>query len=155
VELLIGAVILVGIAGTVVPFLPGPLLVAAAVLVYALVEQTQAAWLTCAICLAILVVGFVLKWVIPARHVSGEVDRLPLFVGGILAVVGFFVIPIVGLVIGFVAGVFGTELVRSRSPAQAWPATRRAITAAGISMLIDLAAVVVTGCVWLVAVVLY
>lgn len=69
--------------------------------------------------------------------------------------IGFFVIPVVGLFIGFVAGVFAVELFKSRSFAAAWPATKQALAAAGLSMLIELASVVVTGGVWLAAVVLY
>jgi len=155
VELLVGVVILLGVAGTIIPFFPGPALVALAVVGYAVLEKSQTAWVTCALCVAILVVGFAAKWVIPAKHVSGDVDRLPLFVGAVLAVVGFVVLPVVGLPIGFVLGVFATELLRSRSPRLAWPATKRAMSAAGLSMLIDLTAVVVAGGVWLVSVVLY
>lgn len=147
--LIAGSVIILGIIGTVVPLLPGSLLVAVGVVGYAVVIQDNAAWVGAGIALVVLAIGLVAKWLIPARAVSGEVDNLPLVIGAIAAVVGFFVIPFVGIPVGFIVGVLGTELVRTRRWSQAWPATQHAIKAAGLSMLIELASVVIAGCVWL------
>ncbi len=147
--LVAGAIIIVGIVGTVVPVLPGSLLVGAGVLVYALLVQQPLAWVCLAVVLLVLLIGTVAKYLVPARTVSGDVDRLPLIVGGVAGVVGFFVIPIVGLPVGFILGVLGTELVRTRHWRRAWTSTRHAIKAAGLSLLIELAAVVIAGCVWL------
>ena len=43
--------------------------------------------------------------------------------GALLGIVGFFVIPVVGLVIGFVVGVYLAEWYRLRDVARAWRAT--------------------------------
>jgi uncharacterized protein YqgC (DUF456 family) len=67
------------------------------------------------------------------------VPNRTLIVGGVLGIVGFFVIPIVGLVVGFVLGVFLAEQVRLRDTRQAWPSTKHALKATGLSMLIELA----------------
>ena len=48
-------------------------------------------------------------------------------------------IPVVGLLVGFVLGVYLAELRRVGSEA-AWPATRHALKAVGLSMLIELVA---------------
>ena len=147
--LVAGAVIILGIVGTVVPLLPGSLLVAVGVVGYAVVIQDNAAWVGAGIALVVLAVGLVAKWLIPARAVSGEVDNLPLVIGAISAVVGFFVISFLGIPVGFVLGVLGTELIRTREIPKAWQATKQAIKAAGLSMMIELASVVIAGCVWL------
>lgn len=147
--LIAGAVIVLGIIGTVVPLLPGSLLVAVGVVGYAMVIQENAAWIGAGIALLVLGIGLIAKWLVPARTVAAEVDNLPLIVGGIAAVVGFFVIPVVGIFVGFVLGVLGTELVRTRRWDEAWPATQQALKAAGLSMIIELASVVLAGCVWL------
>ena len=147
--LVAGAIIVVGIVGTVVPLLPGALLVAAGGVVYALLVQQPAAWVGAGLALVCLAIGLVAKYLVPARAVSGDVDRWPLAIGGVAGVVGFFVIPVVGLPVGFIVGVFGTELVRTRRFDAAWTATRHALKAAGLSLLIELASVVVAGCVWL------
>ena len=40
--------------------------------------------------------------------------------GAVLGVIGFFVIPVVGLVVGFVLGVYLAELVHRRDQRRAW-----------------------------------
>jgi hypothetical protein len=72
-----------------------------------------------------------------------------LLAGGVLAVVGFFVIPVVGLPIGFVLGVYLSELQRV-GRALAWPRTRSALRAVGVSILIELAAGLLAALTWLV-----
>ena len=65
--------------------------------------------------------------------------RLPKFGLALPAMVwwiGFFVVPVVGLPIGFVLGIYLAELQRV-GRAQAWPATRHALTAVGLALLID------------------
>lgn len=147
-EWLAGLLILVGIVGTVVPLLPGLLLVGIAVVGYAAYSGERAAWIAAGICVAILAAGWVAKWLVPARKVSGDVHNLSLAVGGVAALVGFFVIPVVGLVVGFVGGVFLSELARTRALETAWPATRQAIKAAGLAMLIELTSAVLAGALW-------
>ena len=68
--------------------------------------------------------------------------------GGLLGIVGFFVIPVVGLPLGFVVGVFLVELSRSRTTAVAWTSTVAAMKATGLSILIELASVLLAGSVW-------
>jgi uncharacterized protein YqgC (DUF456 family) len=74
-----------------------------------------------------------------------------LLLGAVLGVVGFFVIPVVGLVVGFVLGVYLSEL-RRLGPDRAWPATRAALTAVGLSMLIELLASLAAALTWAVGV---
>ena len=56
-----------------------------------------------------------------------------------LGVVGFFVVPVVGLFVGFVLGVYLAER-RRVGGAAAWPSTKEALRAVGLSILIELAA---------------
>ena len=56
------------------------------------------------------------------------------------AFAGFFVVPVVGLVLGFVAGVYAAERRRVGVEA-AWPSTLAALRAVGLCILIELAAV--------------
>jgi len=62
--------------------------------------------------------------------------------------VGFFVIPVVGLLVGFVLGVYLSELQRVGRRG-AWPATKAAVKAVGLSMLIELTAAMAAAAVWL------
>ena len=67
--------------------------------------------------------------------------------GGALGVVGFFVVPVIGAVLGFVLGVYLSELQRVGA-GPAWPATKAALKAVGLSVLIELAAAVLAASVW-------
>jgi uncharacterized protein YqgC (DUF456 family) len=67
-------------------------------------------------------------------------------------VIGFFVVPVIGALIGFPVGVFVAELVRHRHPGPAWRATWVALKGVGIGIAIQLGAGVVMIGVWLAAV---
>lgn len=142
---LLGVAVVLGIIGTIFPILPGSLFVAVGAIGYALWAQQTPITVAAIIALMILVVGFGLKYLIPARAIGGDVDNLALLVGGVLGLIGFFVIPIVGLLIGFALGVVLVELLRTHSFQQAIPATKSALTAAGISILVELTAVLLAG----------
>ncbi len=153
--ILLAVAVVAGIIGTVVPLMPGPTLVAAAAIGYSLWAQQTPITVAAAIVVAILITGFALKYAVPAKRVGGQVDSLPLIVGGVVGLIGMFVVPVVGLILGFILGVFLTELGRTRTFGEAVPATRSALYAAGLSMLIDLAATVLAGGVILAAAVIY
>jgi uncharacterized protein len=153
VEVLVALAIVVGIVGVVVPVLPGSLLVAAAILVWAIDVGTATGWTVLTVCLGLVVAGAVIKYVVPGRRLQAAgVPTSTLVVGGLVGIVGFFVIPVVGLPVGFVLGVYLCELPRV-GRAQAWPSTRHALVAAGLSMLIELAASLLAAAVWVVGVV--
>lgn len=148
-ELLVLVVCLVGIAGTILPVLPGDILVGAAVLVWALVERTALGWVALAVVLLVLVAGHVLTWLIPGRRMQAAgVPTRVLALGGLVGLVGLFVVPVVGLPLGFVLGVFVAELLRVRSTAAAWTATKEALKGTGLAVLIGFTTAVLATAVW-------
>ena len=148
-ELLVGLVVLVGVVGVVVPLLPGSLLVAVAVVVWALDERSTTAWLCTAGALGLLAAGAVVKYAVPGKRLKGAgVPTSTLLLGAVLAVVGFVVVPVIGAFFGFVLGVYLAE-VRRLGSRRAWPATRAALGAVGLSLLIELAAALLAAVVWL------
>lgn len=153
VEVLVALAILVALVGVVVPLLPGSLLVGGAVLVWALYVGTTAAWTTFAVAVAVLAAGQVAMYLVPGRRLrAAGVPGRTLIAGAALGVVGFFVVPVVGLVLGFVGGVYLSELARVGSR-EAWPATVHALKAAGLSVLIELGACLLAASAWVVGVV--
>jgi len=149
-DVLVGLAILVGVVGVLVPVLPGTILIAGAVLVWALQVGSLAGWLCFGTVAVLLGVGAVGKYVVPGRGLrSAGVPQTTLLVGGLLGIVGFFVIPVVGLFVGFVVGVYLSELARV-GRALAWPSTRAALKAAGLSVLIELTAALLAAATWLV-----
>jgi uncharacterized protein YqgC (DUF456 family) len=151
---LVGLAIFVGLLGVIVPALPGLLLVWGAVLVWALFERTALAWVVLGVATALVVAGEVVKYLVPSRRMrAAGVPASSLVAGGLLAIFGFFAIPVVGGVLGFVAGVYLAERLRLPSHAEAWPSTVHALKAAGLSILIELFAGLLVAGTWLGAVI--
>jgi len=147
-DLLVGIVIAVGVVGVLVPFVPGSILVAAAIFVWALAVGTPLAWVFTALAGLLLAVGLGVKYAVPGRQLKAKgVPTRTLLLGAVLGLVGFFVIPVVGLLVGFIVGVYLSELQRVGRQA-AWPATKAAVKAVGLSMLIELTAAVAASAVW-------
>ncbi|WP_439939437.1 DUF456 domain-containing protein [Nocardia sp. N13] len=152
-ELLVAVLIAVGIAGIIVPVLPGTILVLGAILVWALEVGTSTGWLVFAVCATLLVGGSVVKYLVPGRRLKASgVPHRTLLVGALLAFVGFFVIPLVGMFVGFVLGVYVAERARVGA-AGAWPSTLGALRAVGVSILIELVAAFLAALTWVVGVV--
>jgi uncharacterized protein YqgC (DUF456 family) len=148
VEFLVALAIAVGLVGILVPILPGSVLILGAVLVWAWYVGGATAWVVFAVVAALLVAGAVVKYLLPTRRLKEVgVPASTQWVGAALGVVGFFVIPVVGLFIGFVLGVYLAE-VRRVGSAAAWPSTKHALKAVGLSILIELVAGVLATFVW-------
>ena len=133
--------IVVGLFGIVVPVLPGLVLVLAGVLVWALMEGSALGWGIFAVSAAVIVAGYVLQYTLPGRRMRARgVSSSTLLLAVAFGVVGFFVVPVVGAILGFVLGIFVVELGRSRNGSQAWIRTKHALVAVLHSMGIELAA---------------
>ena len=134
---LVGVAIFVGILGIVIPILPGALLSLAAILVWALEEQSRPAdragrrgrpdrcWV---------------RWS-STSYRSGDCGNpgatASTVVGVLLGIVGFFVIPVVGMFVGFLLGVYLSERQRLGAHGDAWTSTKHALRATGLSILIE------------------
>jgi uncharacterized protein YqgC (DUF456 family) len=154
INLLVGLAILVGLVGIVVPVLPGVLLVWAAVLVWALLADGTARWLVLAVVTVLIAVSQVVKYLVPHRRMRrAGVPTRTLVSGVAFAVVGFFVIPVVGAIVGFVLGVYLAERLRLDTHAAAWPSAKHAIKAVGLAILIELAAGLLAAGTWIAGVI--
>jgi uncharacterized protein YqgC (DUF456 family) len=147
-----GVLVVVGLFGIVVPVIPGTLLVLLGILVWATEEGSTGSWVVLALAIVCLAVGAVVKYAVPGRRLRAAVPASTLVCGGAGAVVGFFVIPVVGALVGFPVGIYLAERVRVGPPG-AWPSTRTALQAVGVSILIELAAALAATAVWVVGVV--
>jgi len=147
-ELLVGLAVIVGVIGVVVPVLPGSLLILGAVLVWALQDGSGTAWTVFAVVTVLLATGAIVKYAVPGRRLqSAGVPNSTLMTGGLLGLVGFFVIPVVGVFFDLIGRVYVAELRRVGRDA-AWPSTRHALLAAGLSILIELAAALLAAVAW-------
>ena len=151
-DLAVGAVIAIGVAGVVIPLLPGILLIWGAVLVWALASDGGARWAVVGTVSAIAVVVQIVKYLVPARRMrDAGVPTRSVLVGVALGIVGFFAIPVLGLPLGFVGGVYLAERARVGDHPAALRSTREALKAGLLSILIELAASLLCAAIWLAA----
>jgi uncharacterized protein len=149
----VGLGLAAGIVGIVVPVLPGALLSWAAIAVWALAVGSAAAWAVLAAATLLIGGAQVVKLVVPGRRLrDAGVPRRSILAGLVLAVAGFFLIPVVGFFVGFPIGVYLEERRRLGRHAAAWRSTREALHAMGLSILIELTATVLAAGAWLAAV---
>lgn len=141
--------IAVGLVGVVVPLLPGLLLVWGAVTVWAIVEGGTAAYVLLGVATALALAAQVVKYLVPGRRLQrAGVPNRSLLLGGLLGLVGFFVVPVIGLLLGFVLGIYLAERARLGAHDTAWTSTRHALTAVGLSVLLELAAALIIAVGW-------
>ncbi|MCW4351844.1 DUF456 domain-containing protein [Hoyosella sp. YIM 151337] len=150
-EIVVALVIAVGIAGIILPVLPGVFVVFGAILVWALVEGTQTGWIVLLVATAFLVVTGVLQYLWPGRSLrAAGIPMRSIVAGLVAAVIGFFVIPVIGLFIGFIGGTFLAEAARMREPSAAWHATIHATKAVVVSTLIQLLGALAAAATWVI-----
>ena len=147
--ILVAVAIAVGLMGILVPLLPGTLLVWAAIAVWAFLEQDTTGWVVLGVVTALLGAGILVKYLWPARRMrAADVSNRTLFAGAVLGILGFFVIPVAGLLVGFVLGVFLAELAQRRDRRRAWASTVHAVKGVALSVGVELAAALLATGVW-------
>jgi uncharacterized protein YqgC (DUF456 family) len=150
IDVIAGIVIGLGVLGVVIPVIPGLLLSWLGVLLWAVLSPAGGAvrWVVLGVATAVALIGAVIKYLLPGKKLkSVGVPNTALLAGGVLGLVGFFVVPVVGLILGFVLGVWLVERARL-GPGQAWPSTRQALAAAGMAMLIEFTTSLGVAVVW-------
>jgi len=152
-DLVVALVIALGLFGAVVQVVPGGLVVAGAVAVWGVVVGGTVGWVLVALAIVLALASLVLKYLLAGRYLQRRgVPNRSLVVGAVAGIVGFFVIPVVGLFVGFVGGTYVAELQRLRDEPAARRATIHALKATGISILVELTGALLTAGAWLVAV---
>jgi uncharacterized protein YqgC (DUF456 family) len=150
---LVGLAIAIGIVGIVVPVLPGALLAWAAIAAWAVAVGSATAWAVLAVATLLIGGAQVVKLLVPGRRLrDAGVPRRSIVAGVVLAVAGFFLIPVVGLFVGFPLGIYLEERRRLGAHVSAWRSTNAALRAMGLSIVIELSATAIAAGVWLAAV---
>ena len=152
--ILVAVAIAVGLAGILVPLLPGTLLVWAAIAVWSFVEATTAAWVVLGVATALLGAGVLVKYLWPARRMkAADIGGRTMAAGAVLGIIGFFAIPVAGLLVGFVLGVFLAELAQRRDRRRAWASTVHAVKGVALSVGVEFMAALLATAAWVVGVV--
>ncbi|MFI9051031.1 DUF456 domain-containing protein [Streptomyces sp. NPDC053427] len=149
----VGLVLLLGLLGVLMPGIPGPPIVWAGVLWWALTERTGVAWTVLIAATALLLLNQALKWLLPARNLrAAGAPYRTLLLAGLAGIAGFFLVPVLGGLLGAVGGLYALERVRLGSHGDAWASTRTVMRAIGLSVLIELFACLLVVGAWMGAV---
>jgi uncharacterized protein len=146
-----GFIMAVGLIGTVIPLLPGLPIIWVAALGYGFVDEFgRPGIVAMGLITVVMVCGIAAKWIVPGRRAAaGGASRSTLLLGALAGLVGFFVIPVVGLPIGAILGVFVGEQRRTKSSQEAWKSTKNVIVGFGIGALIEVGTGLVMIICWL------
>ena len=133
---------LVGLVGVFIPVIPGLLLILGAGIVWAFAEDVgPAGWGAVAAMALIAVLGSAAPyWVAGRRGAGAGLPGWVLLAAAVGTVVGFFVIPVVGALVGGPAGIFVAELVRHRAVSAAWRSTATVLKGLGLGILVQFVA---------------
>ena len=150
-NVVIGLVMVIGLAGVLLPGLPGTLLILASGVAWAVLvaETGTGRWVVVAVMGVLFVAGTVAKYALPGRRLSGQLPRSTLVAGAVGAIVGLFVLPPLGVLIGGVAGVYLAESRRLGPGAEARRSTVEVLKAVGLGILAELVAGVFMIATWL------
>jgi len=130
---------LVGLVGIVFPVLPGSILVGGGALVWAIWGASSWGWVAFGVAVVLLLIGGLSSWLLTGRSLQQrQVPKWPITVGLLLGVVGMFLLPGLGLPIGFVVGLLVAEWYRVRDLRQAAVTSWETVKALGLGILIEL-----------------
>jgi uncharacterized protein len=138
----VAVVMALGLAGTVVPLVPGLILIWAAALGYGfLVGFGTAGLIGMTLITALLVVGTTAKYVLARRGAGATgAPRSTITAAALLGLVGFFVVPVVGFPLGAAIGIFIAERHRLGDSSAAWASTKRVLAGFGRGALVEMGA---------------
>lgn len=133
------AIMLVGLVGTVLPALPSIELIWLAALAYGVFNHWAFGWSNWNLGLfilitLILIIGEVVIWGLgnlTAKQAGASWPAIALSI--VLGIIGMFVIPVIGAIIGAMLGVFIVEFYRRRNWREAVKATTGVLWGAGLS----------------------
>jgi uncharacterized protein YqgC (DUF456 family) len=134
------AFIFVGIIGIIVPILPGTLLIWLTVLIYAWRTGFEViGWPSLVFITIIAFIAGTAQFWLPllGAQKQGAAKRA-MFLGVVGAIIGTFVVPLVGTVIGYAVGIFLGEYMKIRDWNLALRASLGGIAGWGISTIIEL-----------------
>jgi uncharacterized protein YqgC (DUF456 family) len=156
VTIVAGLLLVAAAAGTVYPVLPGSLLAIVTLIGWAWVMGSPAAWIAAGIGSLLAGAGWTAGAVLTGRKLKQQ--RIPgrsIVVAMVFAVVGMFVIPVVGLFVGFGAGLLLSEYARHRDFRSALESSLETLKATGIGILVEFTMVCLAGSVWTIGVIMH
>ena len=150
------ALIIVGCVGIVIPVLPGSILALIGLVIWAFVVQAPEGWVVLALGGTLLIAGLSSSLVLTSSKLKRRaIPNRTLLFGVVGAVVGMFVIPVVGLFVGFLVGLLLSETVRNRNLNTALASSWVAAKAMGVGLLLELTCALLASLTFIVGAITY
>ncbi|WP_427135502.1 DUF456 domain-containing protein [Pseudarthrobacter sp. S9] len=152
VTVLCGLAILVGVAGTIIPILPGSILIGLSLLAWAIWGGAgTTGWVVFGIGLVFVLAGMAAGAVLTGRKLKQHsIPGRSVVAGLILGVVGMFIIPVAGLFVGFAAGLLLSEFQRTRVLRTAVASSWAALKATGLGMIAEFGLACLAASTWVI-----
>lgn len=156
VTVLAGILLVVAAVGTIYPVLPGSLLAIVTLLAWAWAMGSWAAWAAGVIGSLLCVVGWSASLVLTGRKLKQlQVPGWAIAVAVVAGIAGMFLIPVVGIFVGFAVGLLASESIRHRDLGQAFRSSVATLKATGTGVLIEFLLVCLAASVWSVGVIVH
>jgi uncharacterized protein YqgC (DUF456 family) len=152
VTVLCGLAILVGVAGTIIPVLPGSILIGLSLLAWAIWGGAgTAGWVVFGVGLAFVLAGIAASAVLTGRKLKQHsIPSRSVVIGLVAGVAGMFIIPVVGLFVGFAAGLLLSEFHRTRNFGTATASSWAALKATGLGILVEFGLACLAASTWVI-----
>lgn len=130
---------LIGVTGIIVPVLPGSITILVGLVIWGIWGGSTQAVVFAIIGAALVLAGMTAGAVLTKRNLDKkQIPQWPVVVGLIGGVIGSFVLPGFGLLVGFVLTLLVCELVRVKNLKTALSTSWTAVKSVGLGMLIEL-----------------
>lgn len=137
--IIVAVIMVIGLVGTLIPVLPGILAMWAIAVIYGFVMGwTTAGFVAIVLITGLTLASLVVGYLLPQRAAADAgAGRWSQFWGVVGAIAGFFAIPIVGVIVGALAGVLVAEWAQKGELGPAWTSTVATAKGFGISALVQ------------------
>lgn len=151
-----GLLLAVAALGTIIPVLPGSLLSLGTLLAWGWILGSGASWWSAGIGMAIALAGWSASTVLTGRNLKKQmIPRGSVFLAVALGIVGMFVVPVLGLFLGFGVGLLVGEYSRRRNLTEALRASGSALKAMGTGMVVEFGCAALASSVWMIGVIVH
>jgi uncharacterized protein len=156
VTIVAGLLLAVAAIGTVYPVLPGSTLAIITLVVWAWIIGSSATWIAAVIGSLIAAAGLAASAMLTGRKLRQQrIPKRSITVAMVSAVVGAFLIPVVGLFVGFGAGLLVSEYARRRDFRSSLESSLEMLKAMGIGVLVEFCMVCLADSVWTIGVIIH
>jgi uncharacterized protein len=151
-----GILLVVAAVGVVYPAVPGSPIAIATLLVWAWVVGGWAAWVAAVVGALLCAAGWSASAVLTGRKLKElEVPKWSILVAALPGIAGMFLIPVVGIFLGFAVGLLVSEAVRHRDVRRAVHYSLQTLKAMGGGVLVEFGMLCGAASVWSAGVVVH